>query len=99
LMDGLREATEQTGQNLVVQGLGPMFVTYFSDHGPCHDYRDTLKADKGKLGKFIAGLHDRGIRVIGRGLWYISGVHTEEDIHQAIGVAKKVLQQLVDENK
>jgi glutamate-1-semialdehyde 2,1-aminomutase len=94
LMDGLREAAEQTGQNLMVQGLGPMFVTYFSDHGTCHDYRDTLKADKGKLGRFIAGLHDRGVRVIGRGLWYISAVHTEEDINTAIETANQVLADL-----
>ncbi len=94
LMDGLREAAKQTGQNLVVQGLGPMFVTYFSEYETCCDYRDTLKADKGKLGRFIAGLHDRGIRVIGRGLWYISAAHTEEEIGIAIETANEVLADL-----
>lgn len=91
LMEGLREAAAETEQNLVVQGLGPMFVTYFGDHPQCHDYRDTLRNDKVKLSQFIAELHDRGIRVIGRGLWYISAVHTENDVDQAIATATAVL--------
>ena len=91
LMRGLREAAAETGQNLVVQGLGPMFVTYFGEQAACSDYRDTLRNDKAKLSRFIAELHDRGIRVIGRGLWYISAVHTEADIDQAIAVATEVL--------
>ncbi len=91
LMEGLREAAKQTGQNLVVQGLGPMFVTYFSDGGECTDYRDTLQADRVKLGRFVAALHDRGIRVIGRGLWYISAAHTEEDVNVAVAESEYVL--------
>ena len=94
LMYGLREAAKQSGQNLMVQGLGPMFVTYFGDHDSAIDYRDTLNADKAKLSKFIAGLHDSGIRVIGRGLWYISAAHTEEDINLAVAAAERVLAEM-----
>lgn len=94
LMDALRQVAADTEQNLVVQGLGPMFVTYFSDKPQCDDYRDTLQNDKAKLSQFIAGLHDRGLRVIGRGLWYISAVHTEKDIDQAIKTAADVLREL-----
>ena len=39
-------------------------------------------------------MHDRNIRVIGRGLWYISAAHTEEDIDLAIKTAKEVLSNL-----
>jgi len=53
--------------------------------------QDTFSYDKQKLGKFIAGLHDRGVRVIGRGLWYISAAHTGEDIDHAINIAGEVL--------
>ncbi|RQP18971.1 MAG: aspartate aminotransferase family protein [Parapedobacter sp.] len=91
LMEGLRTAAAEAGQELLVQGMGPMFATSFTSLTEIRDFRDTLTADKAKLGRFIAGLHDHGIRVIGRGLWYISAVHTEEDIDQAISVAKKVL--------
>lgn len=94
LMAGLRAAAAETGQPLLVQGVGPMFNTAFTPLAVVRDYRDTLQGDKAKLGQFIAGLHDRGIRVIGRGLWYISAVHTEEEIDTAISVAREVLQTL-----
>lgn len=94
LMDGLAVAANGTGQDMTVQGLGPMFVTYFGVRQPFVDYRDTLAADKAKLGRFIAGLHDAGIRVIGRGLWYISAAHTEEDVDRALQVSKEVLASL-----
>lgn len=94
LMQGLREAADKTGQPLLVQGMGPMFNTSFTSLQQIRDYRDTLSNDKAKLNAFIAGLHDRGIRVIGRGLWYISAIHTDEEIEQAVAVATEVLKSL-----
>lgn len=94
LMEGLQEAADKTGQPLLVQGMGPMFNTSFTLLKEVRDYRDTLSNDKAKLNAFIAGLHDRGVRVIGRGLWYISAVHTDEEIEQALTVAYEVLKSL-----
>lgn len=91
LMAGLRAAANVAGQNLLVQGMGPMFSASFTPLDKIADYRDTLTNDKVKLSAFIAGLHDRGVRVIGRGLWYISAVHTEADIDHAIAAAADVL--------
>ncbi|RCR71177.1 aspartate aminotransferase family protein [Larkinella punicea] len=91
LMTGLEQAAAETGQNLRVQGLGPMFHAGFTDQPPATDYRGTLGYNRVKLAKFIAGMHDRGVRVIGRGLWYISAAHTEEDIDHAIKTAREVL--------
>lgn len=90
LIDGLREAAAEVKQNLLVQGIGPMFHTGFTDLTTALDYRDTLRYDRAKLGKFIAAMHDNGVRIIGRGLWYISTAHTDGDIDQAIGTARKV---------
>ncbi|MCE7063202.1 aspartate aminotransferase family protein [Dyadobacter sp. CY343] len=92
LMDGLREAAAESGHALLIEGPGPMFAMSFTSLEKTRDYRDTLLADKAKLAKFIAGMHDEGIRVIGRGLWYISAVHTDEEVELAIGKAGKVLQ-------
>ncbi|CAG5018773.1 Glutamate-1-semialdehyde 2,1-aminomutase [Dyadobacter sp. CECT 9275] len=91
LMAGLKQAASDTGHSLLVEGPGPMFAISFSLLDKTNEYRDTLSADKGKLGKFIAAMHDEGVRVIGRGLWYISAVHTEADIDHAISTARKVL--------
>ncbi|QNL52450.1 aspartate aminotransferase family protein [Olivibacter sp. SDN3] len=94
LQEGLKEAARDTGHSMLVQGPGPMLHTAFTDLSCINDYRDTLQTDGSKLKAFIAGLHDEGIRVIGRGLWYISAVHTEEDVKQAIEVAHRVLSRL-----
>src|SRR6185437_5790266 len=62
LMDGLRRAAAAAGQNLLVQGPGPMFHMGFTQLDKVRDYRGCFSYDKGKLGKFIAGMHDRGVR-------------------------------------
>jgi glutamate-1-semialdehyde 2,1-aminomutase len=36
-------------------------------------------------------MQDSKVRIIGRGLWYISAAHTEADIDEAIKKAKEVL--------
>jgi glutamate-1-semialdehyde 2,1-aminomutase len=67
-----------------------MFNIAFTNLQIAKDYRDTLTFDKAKLGKFIAAMHDRKVRVIGRGLWYISAAHTDEDIDHGITVSAEV---------
>jgi glutamate-1-semialdehyde 2,1-aminomutase len=94
LMKGLRDTAKELKVELLVQGPGPMFATTFTGAEKMSDYRETLNADKALLGKFIAGMHDEGVRVIGRGLWYISAVHTDEDVDLAIDAARKVLQKI-----
>jgi glutamate-1-semialdehyde 2,1-aminomutase len=91
LMSGLRQAAADAGHQMLVQGPGPMFVTAFTDRDVFRDYRDTLTADRARLGRFVAGMHDAGVRVIGRGLWYISAVHTDAEIDHAISTARDVL--------
>jgi glutamate-1-semialdehyde 2,1-aminomutase len=91
LMAGLNDLGKKHHHNLRVQGLGPMFHTGFTDKTSIQDFRDVQSYDKTKLSKFVAGMHDEGIRIIGRGLWYISTEHTEEDIELALKVADNVL--------
>lgn len=94
LMQGIRKAATEHGHAMLVEGPGPMFAISFTEIDQTKDYRDTLRADKAKLSRFIAAMHDEGVRVIGRGLWYISAVHTEEDIDLAISTVDKVLKSL-----
>lgn len=94
LIEGLRTCAAEAGLPLLVQGAGPVFHTGFTSLQKVTDYRDTFQYDKTMQGRFIAAMHDRGIRIIGRGLWYISAAHTPEDIDQAIETARIVLKQL-----
>ena len=89
LMDGLRKVALAKNHNLLVQGPGPMFNIGFTDLKKVKDYRDTLMFDRAKLGKFISAMHDEKIRVIGRGLWYISAAHTEGILIMLLRYLKK----------
>lgn len=94
LMNGLSSIAKKHGHTLLVQGAGPMFNTGFSTLEHVKDFRDTLQYDKAKLGRFVAAMHDKGIRIIGRGLWYISAVHTDEDVNYALEIAEQVFAEL-----
>ncbi len=94
LKSGLEELAAKHGQNLLVQGPGPMFNTSFTNLKAQYEYRDLLQNDKAKLNQFISQLHEEGIRVIGRGLWYISSTTTDEDVNKALVAAGKVLKHL-----
>jgi glutamate-1-semialdehyde 2,1-aminomutase len=91
LMAGLAEASRRAGQPLLIQGLGPMFHAGFSPLAAVRDYRETLTYDKGAYARFVAGMHARGIRLIGRGLWYVSAAHSQSDLERAISTAHEVL--------
>ena len=91
LMAGLREASQRAGHPLLIQGLGPMFHAGFSPLAAVRDYRETLSYDKGAYARFVAGMHARGIRLIGRGLWYVSAAHSDADLGRAISTAYEAL--------
>ena len=94
LQEGLRKEAAEAGVDLLVQGPGPMFHTAFTKLERVRQYRDLWQTDAGLLARFVGGLHDAGVRVIGRGLWYISLAHTDEDIDRAVEAAGRVLREL-----
>jgi glutamate-1-semialdehyde 2,1-aminomutase len=94
LMSGLRDASLRAGKPLLIQGLGPMFHVGFSPLPAVRDYRETLSYDKGAYARFVAGMHERGIRLIGRGLWYVSAAHSDADLERAISAAFDVLRDM-----
>ncbi|HVE40217.1 MAG TPA: aminotransferase class III-fold pyridoxal phosphate-dependent enzyme [Planctomycetota bacterium] len=94
LMDGLRAAARDAGRPLLVQGPGPMFHTGFTTLPRLRDAGDAAACDRALYGAFASALQDRGIRVIGRGLWYVSAAHTEEDIDVALAAARDALESL-----
>lgn len=96
LKSGLKMLNEKHKENMLVQGPGPMLNTSFTALNAVHDFRDVLQADKGKLNLFVAKLHDKGIRVIGRGLWYISAATTMEDVDTALNAVDEVLYEIKD---
>jgi glutamate-1-semialdehyde 2,1-aminomutase len=71
-----------------------MFHTGFTALEKVRDFRDTLSYDKPLYAAFVAGMQDRGIRLIGRGLWYVSAAHTAQDVEHCVQTAEEVLKTL-----
>jgi glutamate-1-semialdehyde 2,1-aminomutase len=91
LANGLRRAAAETGHSVLVQGPGPMFHMGFTSAGAVESLRGMSGYDRPKYAAFVAEMQERGIRLIGRGLWYVSGAHTDEDIDQALAAARETL--------
>ncbi|GAA3778492.1 glutamate-1-semialdehyde 2,1-aminomutase [Plantactinospora mayteni] len=91
LMEGLREAARQAGVQMLVDGLGPVFQTYFTSQESVRDYRDFARTDRQTAARFHAGLQDRGINIVPRGLWLMSTAHTDADIEATIQAATETL--------
>jgi len=71
-----------------------MFHTGFTGLRQVKNYRESLSLDGEKLGKFVFGMLEKGVRLIGRGLWYVSAAHTEADIEQTLRVADEVFREM-----
>lgn len=94
LMAGLNDAATQAQQRLLVQGPGPIVHVAFTDLACAKDLRDTFAFDKAKLAAFVLGMQERGVRLLGRGTFYLSAAHTEKDVDHAVDVARAVLTHL-----
>ena len=74
-------------------GEDPIFDVYFTSQ-PVSTYRDTLAADGQMMGRFNAGLLERGILKGGQ-KFYPSLVHTDEDVEQTIAAFEEVIPKLM----
>ena len=59
------------------------------------NYRDVVRTyDMERYAAFVRGMSARGVRLIGRGIWYVSTAHTESDLDQTIEAARETLAEL-----
>ncbi|MCS7055320.1 MAG: aspartate aminotransferase family protein [Thermoflexales bacterium] len=91
LQAGLREAAREIGHDVLVQGPGPVLNLAFTSLPRARDMRDTFAFDRSKLGRFVHGLQEEGLRILSRGTWYLCAAHTEADVDFAVCAARKVL--------
>ena len=91
LMEGLSRSGEAHGLPLLSQGPGPMLHSGFTDVDAVRNLRDCTNYDQNRLGDFSYRLLQKGIRVIGRGLWFVSAAHTEEDVRMTLEAVDEVL--------
>jgi glutamate-1-semialdehyde 2,1-aminomutase len=94
LMDGLQKAAHDANQQVLIQGYGPMFHMGFTDLPEVRDARDAQSYDKTRYAAFSRAMQERGVRLIGRGLWYISAAHTKAEIDHAIELAREAFAEI-----
>ena len=92
LMDGLYQISEKHGIPMLINGPGTFFGAVFGTQ-PLVDYRSTLLLDRPRAQKFANEMLMRGVYLFprGRGLWYLSTAHTDEDIDMALAAADDVM--------
>lgn len=86
LADGAREILRRHGVPALVHQLGPVVQILFTDQEEVLDYRAFACCNSKQSGELAEALRDRGILILPDGRWYISTVHREADISEALEV-------------
>jgi glutamate-1-semialdehyde 2,1-aminomutase len=95
LMNGIREIANQLGVPLHVQGLPMAFHLSFTELPALKEYRDyAFHCDKERYGRFSLAMLQRGVRLIERGLWYVSIAHTEEHVEKTLHAVEASLREV-----
>ena len=93
LIDGLRKLAAKYGLPLLIQGFGPVFHLAFTERDSIIEYRDSLEIDSERNSQFVGAMLNRGIRLLSRGLWYLSAAHTESDIQRTLETVEDIWSQ------
>ena len=99
LQEGLKQGAESAGLDVLISGPGQMTHLAFTKNKSLTNYRDCLENDGKKYGEFTRKMLDHGVRLIGRGIWYISAAHTAQDIEEAIRAAAEVFREMQKDEK
>jgi glutamate-1-semialdehyde 2,1-aminomutase len=92
LMDGIREIAGRLGMPVLIQGFPTAFHMSFTEIDQIRDYRDyAIHCDKARYDRFTLEMMKRGVRLIGRGIWYISTAHTADHIARTLSAVEESL--------
>ena len=94
LMEGLEARARARDLPLLVQGLGPVFHTGFSSRDSIRNFRQCASYDARLMDEMSFGLLRRGVRIIGRGLWFVSAALAEEDVDTVLETAEEVFEEM-----
>ena len=70
-----------------------MFHLAFTERESIIDYRDSLDVDGRRNSDFVNAMLDRGVRLLSRGLWYLSADHTDADIQLTLETVEETWSQ------
>ena len=91
-MEGLRALGQRHELELLVQGPGPAFCVAFTSESEITDHRShDANVDTARYARFCKAMLERGVRLPGRGIWFVSIAHTDEDIERTLAAANEAL--------
>lgn len=95
LMVGIRAIAKQLDVPLLVQGLPTAFHLSFTELPAIRDYRDyALHCNKDLYNHFVEAMLRQGVRLTTRGVWYISGEHTQMHVEQTLASVEIALKEV-----
>jgi glutamate-1-semialdehyde 2,1-aminomutase len=95
LIDGIREIVGRLALPVLVQGVPTAFHLAFTELPAIRDYRDyALHCDKERYNRFALSMLERSVRLIGRGIWYISAAHTQAHIARTLEAVEESLREV-----
>ncbi len=95
LQDGIRAAFKDAGLVAQVAGFPLVFHVAFGLSEPAVSYRDIVKSNRALYRTFALALLKRGVRVLERGAWFVSSVHTTEVVQQTIEAVRSAASEVV----
>jgi len=97
LAEQLQTVSKAAGLPLLVQRVGPVIFTAFCHADALRDYRDVVNETYPERWTQVRlDLLERGVRVLERGLWYLSLAHAEEDIQTTAAAAEETFTRMVE---
>lgn len=92
LMEGIRAIAARRGLPMLVQGVPTAFHVSFTELPAIRDYRDFVGGcDRERYARFSVAMLRHGVRLIERGIWYISAAHTEAHVAQTLAAVDAAL--------
>lgn len=89
LMEGLGQAFDAAKVPAVISGLPHMFSVALEMPGPPRDYREAVRANKGRDVTFTTRLLRRGVRALERGAWFMSSEHDDAVVDATVAAANE----------
>ncbi|MBM3547651.1 MAG: aminotransferase class III-fold pyridoxal phosphate-dependent enzyme [Alphaproteobacteria bacterium] len=88
LMEGISNILRDHQVPNRVQGFPGIFHVALGTSEPINDYRDSTKTDKARFLKLTHAMVERGVRVLDRGAWFMSGAHDDAVVDQTLQVVE-----------
>lgn len=89
LVDGIAQRAAAAGVEMLTSGPGPVAQTYYTSRSAVGNYRDFAEVDRERTRRFHSALLAEGINSVGRGLWFLSTAHDDEDIDRTLAAVER----------